>query len=168
MEGAVLFRWLIDPKADSAGRIRRAVALLLDDHRNRRAFEGDIGMAPNAPIQGRTGAQRYADLLAARTDAKIVELDVANYTDLFGLYAGYREPSVGRAMYRILSAHAHGMQWGAMTANLEEIEDGPKVPGGRVAMASANDDMSATFTTHAVGIARTALHELADYEGLTV
>jgi hypothetical protein len=167
MEGAVMCRWLVDPKADSAIRIQRAVALLLEDYRNRRAWEDDIDVAPDALRSGKTGAQRYKELLAARKDAKIEEVDVLNYTDLFGLYAGYRAPCTGRAMYRLLSAWAHGMQWPLATARLEVIEDGPQVPGGKVGKLSANDDLSATFTALAVRIARIALDELADYEGLT-
>ena len=140
-------RWLVDPKADSTVHIQRAVALLLDDYRNRRAWEYDLGVAPDAPFgEGKTGAQRYADLLAARKAAKIEEVEVLNYTDMFGLYAGYRSPCNGRAMYRVLSGWAHGMGWTQGTANLEPVEDGPMVPGGRLGRFSANDDMSATYT----------------------
>jgi hypothetical protein len=48
MEGAVACRWLIDPWQDSAERIRRGVALLLDDCGNRRDFERDFGIDPAA------------------------------------------------------------------------------------------------------------------------
>lgn len=169
MEGAVMCRWLVDPKADSTVHIQRAVALLLDDYRNRRAWEYDLGVAPDAPFgEGKTGAQRYADLLAARKAAKIEEVEVLNYTDMFGLYAGYRSPCNGRAMYRVLSGWAHGMGWTQGTANLEPVEDGPMVPGGRLGRFSANDDMSATYTAWAVRLAKIALRELMAYRGLTL
>jgi hypothetical protein len=168
MEGAVMCRWLVDPKADSTVRIQRAVALLLDDYRNRRAWELDRGIADADFGKGKPAAQRFEDLRKERDDAKIEEVQVLTCTDLFGLYAGYRTPSSGRAMYRLLSAWAHGLQWPLITAKLEPIEDGPKVPGGGIGRLSANDDMSATFTAFAVRLAKIALGELATYEGLTL
>ena len=45
MEGAVTCRWLIDPREDSAERVRRGVALLLEDYGNRDDFERDFGIA---------------------------------------------------------------------------------------------------------------------------
>jgi hypothetical protein len=169
MEGAVMCRWFVDLKAGSTVRIQRAVALLLDDYRNRRAWESDLGVAPDSPFgEGKTGAQRYVDLLKARKAAKIEEVEVLNYTDMFGLYAGYRTPCPGRAMYRLLSGWAHGMEWPQGTAKLEAMKDGPKVPGGGVGRLSADDEMSATYTAIAVRLARTALHELMTYRGLAV
>ena len=169
MEGAVMCRWLVDPQVESKVRIQRGVALVLEDRRNRRAWESDMGVAPDASSgKSRTGAQRYADLLSQRKTAKLEEVEVLNYTDLFGLYAGYRTPCSGRAMYRLLSGWTHGMEWPQGTANLEPVEDGPMVPGGQLSTASANDEMAATFTAFAVRLARTALHELATYRGLTL
>jgi hypothetical protein len=168
IEGAVMCRWLVDPKADSPVRIQRGVALLLDDYRNRRAWENDRGMGDADFGKGKNAAQRHEDLRKARDDAKIEEVPVLNYTDLFGLYAGYRAPSGGRAMYRLLSAWAHGLQWPMATANFVPIEDGPKVPGGGVGRFSANDEMSAVYTSVAVRLAKAALHELMAYRGLTL
>ena len=167
MEGAVMCRWLVDPKADSAVRIQRAVALLLDDYRNRRAWECDRGIADADFGKGKNGAQRLEDLRQARDDAKIEAVPVLKYTELFGLYAGYRKPSSGSAMYRLLSAWAHGLQWPLATAHLVPIEDGPKVPGGGVGRFSANDEMSAVYTSVAVRLAKAALNELMAYRGLT-
>ncbi len=45
MEGAVTCRWLIDPRVDSVGHVRRGVALLLEDYGNRDDFERDLGIA---------------------------------------------------------------------------------------------------------------------------
>lgn len=169
MEGAVMCRWLVDPKADSTIRIQRVAALLLDDYRNRRAWEYDLGVAPDADFgNGKTAPQRHTDLQKARKAGKIEEVEVLNYTELFGLYGGYRNPCSGRAMYRLLSAWAHGQQWQIGTANLEPIEDGPKVPGGGVVTLSANDDMSATFTAFAVRLTKIAIGELATYHGLAL
>jgi hypothetical protein len=168
MEGAVMCRWLVDPKADSAVRIQRAVALLLDDYRNRRAWESDREMTDADFGAGKPAAQRHEDLRKARDDAKIEEVQVLTYTDLFGLYAGYRKPSSGRAMYRLLSAWAHGLQWPLMTAKIEPIEDGPTVPGGGIGRFSSNDEMSAVYTSVAVRLANAALLELTAYRGLTL
>jgi hypothetical protein len=168
MEGAVMCRWLVDPNADSTMRIQRAVALLLDDYRNRRAWENDRGIGDADFGKGKNAAQRHEDLRQARDDAKIEAVPVLKYTKLFSLYAGYRKPSSGSAMYRLLSAWAHGLQWQLATANLVPIEDGPNVPGGGVGRFSANDEMTAVYTSLAVRLTNTAFHELMAYRGLTL
>ena len=63
---------------------------------------------------------------------------------------------------------AHGLQWPLATANLVPIEEGPKVPGGGVGRFSVNDEMTAAYTSVAVRLANTALHELMAYRGLTL
>src|ERR1035437_7877966 len=82
---------------------------------------------------------------------------------LLHLYARYRPPCNVRAMYRVLSGWAHGMEWTQGTANLRPVEDGPMVPGGQLSRASANDEMAATYTAIAVRLAKAALHELTAY-----
>ena len=71
-------------------------------------------------------------------------------------------------MYRLLSAWAHGLQWPLATAILVPIEDGPMVPGGGIGRFSANDEMTAVYTSLAVRLTNTAFHELMAYRGLTL
>jgi hypothetical protein len=66
MEGAVTCRWLIDPREDSAERVRRAVALLLEDYGNREDFERDFGIAEAIKPPAKTAADRRTELKAAR------------------------------------------------------------------------------------------------------
>lgn len=77
MEGAVTCRWLIDPYIDSAARIRRGVALLLEDYANRRDFEQDLGIAVDAiKPPAKPAAERHADLRRERDETKVGRIDV--------------------------------------------------------------------------------------------
>jgi len=108
MEGAVTSRWLIDPRQDAGERVRRGVALLLDDYANRRDFERDFGIDPAAiKSPAKSGADRYKELQAERDAAKIGPIKVPSTTYRFGGYGGL-QPGPGRAIYRLLSAYAHG------------------------------------------------------------
>lgn len=166
IEGAVMCRWLVDPRVEAATHIQRGLALMIEDYRNQRAWEYDRGIAPDAFVApGRTGAQRHQDFVTARRDAKIEDVEVPNFVDLCGLYAGLQSACHGRAWYRLLSANAHGYQWGSMAVVLEEVEGAPEIPGGRLRMTSANDEVAVTATGLAVRAAKIALGEYAAYEG---
>ncbi len=166
MEGAVTCRWLIDPRADSGERIGRGVALLLDDYANRRDFERDFGIPPEkVKPPAKTGADRRAELLAARTANKIGVVKVPTMTALFGAYAGL-ESGPGRAIYRLVSAYAHGKQWKGLTTNNQAVENAVAVPGGQLMKVTANDDMSLWMTLLGVRVAAAALAELRAYYGL--
>ena len=162
MEGAVTCRWLIGPE-DSVERVRRGVALLLDDYANRREFEDDFGVSPDAiKPPAKNAATRIAELKAARDTAKIGPIKVPSMTYRFGGYIGMSAPH-GRSMYRLLSAYAHGMQWKAMTTKFELVEGAPEVAGGRVAKVSANDEMAVMLTDLGVTTVAAALRELEAY-----
>ena len=163
MEGAVTCRWLIDPRTDSADRVRRGVALLLEDYGNRRDFERDFGIAANAMTPpAKSAANRHAELQAQRDAAKTGRTDVPKMTALFGGYTGL-EPGFGRGIYRLLSAYAHGKQWKGLTLKLQVVEDGPDAAGARLVKVSANDDLSAMLTSLAMRTATVALAELEAY-----
>jgi hypothetical protein len=162
MEGAVTCRWLIDPLEDSAERVRRGVALLLEDYGNRGDFERDFGIALAIKPPAKTAADRRAELKAARIAAKIGPTQAPTMTTLFGGYIGL-PPARGRAVYRLLSAWAHGKQWKGMTAKFEIVEGAVAVPGGKLVKATANDDLSLNLTTLGMMTATRALNELDGY-----
>lgn len=165
MEGAVTCRWLIDPREDSAERIRRGVALLIEDYGNRRDFERDFGLAPDAiKPPGKSAADRHTELRTERDTAKIGQRKVPTMTHRFGGYTGLR-PGPGRAVYRLLSAWAHGQQWKGMTAKFEVIEDAPEIQGAQLVKVSANDNMSLMLTDLGMRTAATVLDELETYCG---
>jgi hypothetical protein len=142
MEGAVTCRWLIDPREDSAERVRRGVALLFEDYGNRRDFERDFRIPASAiKPPGKSAADRFQELAKDRDAAKIGRMKVPSMTYRFGGYTGLR-PGPGRAIYELLSAYAHGKQWKGLTVKFEVVEDAAEVPGGRVVKITANDDMS--------------------------
>lgn len=103
MEGAVTCRWLIDPREDSAERVRRGVALLLEDYGNRDDFERDFGIADAIKPPAKSADDRRAELKAERVAAKIGPTQAPKMTTLFGGYIGL-PPARGRAVYRLLSA----------------------------------------------------------------
>lgn len=163
MEGAVTCRWLIDPRKDSSERVRRGVALLLDDYGNRRDFESDFDI-PARVIKpsAKSGAERYRELQTERDAARIGHTTVPSMTYRFGGYIGL-PPARGRAIYRLLSAYAHGQQWKGLTANVQVVEDAPEVPGALLVKVAANDDLSVVLTALGVRTANTALNELETY-----
>ena len=166
MEGAVTTRWLIDPMADAAERTRRGVALLLEDYGNRRDFERDFGIPPEAiKPPAKTAAARYIDLQSERDAAGIRRIDVPKMTARFGGYAGL-EPGTGRSIYRLLSAYAHGKQWKGLTVKHEIVEAAAEVAGARLAKVTANDDMSLWLTALGLKTAGTALGEIEAYCGV--
>lgn len=162
MEGAVTTRWLLDPREDSAERVRRGVALLLEDYRNRDDFERDFGIADAIKPPAKSAAARHAELKAERVAAKIGPTQVPKMTTLFGGYIGL-PPARGRAVYRLLSAWAHGKQWKGMTAKFEVVEGAVAVPGGKLVKVTANDDLSLNLTTLGMMTATRALNELDGY-----
>ncbi len=162
MEGAVTCRWLIDPREDSAERIRRGVALLLEDYGNREDFERDFGIAEAVNPPAKTAAARRAELKAERIAAKIGSTQAPKMTTLFGRYTGL-PPARGRAVYRLLSAWAHGKQWKGMTARFEVVEGAVAVPGGKLVKVTADDDLSLNLTLLGMMTATKALNELDAY-----
>jgi hypothetical protein len=165
VEGAVLCRWLVDPGNDSAERLRRGAALQLEDYRHRLCFEEDWGISADAFPHGKAGAARREDLRRVCDKAGIVPPKVPGWMDLAGMYADFRTPDIGRGWYRLLSGYTHGMEWPLLFVTNVDVEGAPEVPGGLLKNISANDNMAAAATEHAVRITRTALDELADYEG---
>lgn len=166
MEGAVTCRWLIDPRQDSAERVRRGVALLLEDYGNRRDFERDFGIEPAAiKPPAKSGADRYKELQAERDVAKIGPIKVPSMTYRFGGYS-HLEAGLGRAIYRLLSAYAHGKQWKGLTTKIQVVEAAAEVRGGKVVKVSANDDMALMLTSLAMKVATSAVDEVDAYCGL--
>jgi hypothetical protein len=164
--GAVTCRWLLDPRQDSAERVRRGVALLLDDYGNRRDFERDFGIDPAAiKPPAMSGTDRYKELQEERAAAGIGRVKVETMTYRFGGYAGL-QPGPGRAIYRLLSAYAHGKQWKGLTTKIQAIEAAAEVRGGKVVKVTANDDMSVMLTGLAMKVAALAVDEVDAYCGV--
>lgn len=163
MEGAVTCRWLIDPRTVSAERVRRGVALLLDDYRSRRDFERDLNLPLDAiRPPAKSGAQRYAELRDERDALRIGRVDVPTMTARF---SGYAVPDgrQGRALYRLLSAYAHGRQWKALTMTLRALDAGHETRGVRLTRVTAGDTVSVMTTAVAIQTAELAVAELAGY-----
>lgn len=165
MEGAVMCRWLVQQRTDSPDRVRRGVALLLDDYRERRAFEQEIGVtADRLRPPAKTGTDRLTELQRERDRAGIGRTEIPKMTALFGAYAVPGGPT-GRALYRLLSAYAHGKQWKGLTTRFRVVEDVKEVPGVRLVQVTANDDLAVVMTAVGLSTAALALAELETYLG---
>jgi len=166
MEGAVTCRWLTDPQADNKERVRRGVALLADDYRNRADFERDIGLrATRALGSARTGTERLKELTSQSGAAGIKPGASLGMTSRFDRYAVPDGP-LGRSVFRLLSAYAHGKQWSALTANLGVMDRAAGIPGGAVARVSSSDHVSVTFTGIGLRTALAAVRNLEAYLGV--
>ena len=167
LECAVTTRWLLDPRIDSADRIRRGVALLVEDYANRRDFEDDLGVATRKlepPVK--SGAERLAELKTERGATAVGRIDVPTMTARFGAYT-LVAPGTGRATYRLISAHAHGKQWKGLAATYEVANDAAMIKGGLIVKVGPNDDMAIWLTALATRVSTTALSEFEGYNGVS-
>ena len=114
----------------------------------------------------KSAADRYTGLQTERDASKIGRTDVPKMTARFGGYTGLK-PAIGRGIYRLLSAYAHGKQWKGLTLKLQVVEDGPEVAGARLMKVSANDDLSVMLTSLGMRTATVALAELETYSRAT-
>ena len=62
------------------------------------------------------------DEVTERENAKISPIKVPSMTYRFGGYIGL-QPGPGRAIYRLLSAYAHGKQWKGLTTKIQAVEE---------------------------------------------
>ncbi len=159
LETSCLARWLLDPTKETATRVQRGVAAQLADYQERATWESTSGADKLPRRKGRTGAERVAELTAARDAAMIPSLRVMSYVDLCDHYAVAGSLG-GAAVYRLASAFAHGKQWTLLLADVEVPTDGRvDEPGPREITSS--DTVSVLATTCAV---RTFEAAVSDYE----
>jgi hypothetical protein len=117
MEGSVVCRWLVDPRATPAERAARGRGAYLDDITERRkaeaAFDAARARAGEPPmawsVPGKSGARRFREFNAVvrRQRLAVQRLPV---TDLFNRYGP------GEGMYRLTSGVAHGRRWAMAVA----------------------------------------------------
>jgi hypothetical protein len=122
LEAAVLTRWVVDPRCDPTSRVARGIAAEIDNHRERGLFEVAVHAPPRPPGTGMSGADRQAELAAARDAAKIPRVELLGMTGLAAAFGapGYADVSW---LYRLLSAFAHGKEWSLFGTAME-----PPVP----------------------------------------
>jgi len=119
IETAALCRWLVDPSETSEERVARGVAALLEDYRQRRSFEVSFHAA-GSRTSGKSGAERYAELVADRDAALIRCIVVPSATDMLLAY-GPPDESRGRDWpYRLASSFAHGYSWSLLASTIGE------------------------------------------------
>ena len=122
LDGVVVCLWLLDGGARS--RLQRAVSLQIEDQDERRKFEEAGEVARPTHAHGRTGEERRDLTQAHAREAGIAPVRVPRWTELYRDFAldGPARPRGGEALYRLLSAHAHGASWAFMTLDLSRSE----------------------------------------------
>jgi hypothetical protein len=139
LEAAVLTRWVVDDRCDAQTRVARGIAAEIDNHRERGLFEDAIHAGPRPPRVGLSGAERRAELAAARDAAQIPRVALPGKTSLA---ADYGAP--GHAdltwLYRLLSAFAHGKEWSYFGTTMGPPVASP-MPGVQRGRVTASDNI---------------------------
>lgn len=164
LEGAVMCRWLVDSRPDPLERVARGIAAQLADYDERRKWEAAIGAQERPPGAGRSGAERLADLVAARDADGIPTVHLPGMTDLAKQFGapGYRDIS---GFYRLMSAFAHAKPWALHATKLEPA--GPSsVPGLRGGEVTSSDAILIRATDLVAGLVETAVMDLESYLGV--
>ena len=128
------------------------------DYEERRKAEQVLGVTPTPPAK--SAAIRKADLEAERIADQLPWFQFPGPTRLFALH-GTPGGSSGEAIYRILSAHAHGRRWRLLLNPSTLI--GPSPTGGELRSVTASDSMSSEMTQLAVRWAGLAMTEAERY-----
>lgn len=158
MEASVTARWLLGG-VTSSDRVARATAFLWSDYEERRKAEKVLGVT-KVTAPAKTAAQRRADLEAQRLADHIPAINLPPFTMLFadhGIPGG--DPS--EAVYRILSAYAHGRRWRLLMTPASKI--GASATGQTLMRVTASDWVSEAMTELAVDWAEKAIEEAEAY-----
>lgn len=159
IEGAVTCRWLLAPAEDPETRRMRGAIAQLEDYRNRRTFEADTGLDKKTPSPpAKLAGVRYSEQLAAMKALGIAPTKPPLTTDLFETHGP------GAWLYRVLSAHSHGSQWGLLTAKRGEMVAGA-FPDTYAATMTADDSLTQVAAFYTVQALRSALQDIAGYLG---
>lgn len=167
-EGAVIARWLVDKAVDSDERLRRGWGAQLADLEERRRME-DLATRDGLELprgQGLLARERITDLEKEAKDARISPRKPLGITDLFARYATPPKADLfgaGEALYRMLSAIAHGKQWALLPMTTREWP-AEEPPAGPVRL-SIHFHMTALATRNVLIVAEAALQDIEVYGG---
>lgn len=157
IEAGVVCRWLLDPSVDSYERRRRGAIAQLDDYRNQRAFESDIQASTPKASAGRAASQ-YRELEATLKMLGIKSESPPSMIELYDRYAS------GGWLYRFLSAHAHGKNWGVLSGAMVDLDRWPGAADTVMAMSvSANHETTLAAAEYALRTLASAVADMARY-----
>jgi hypothetical protein len=148
LEGAVLARWLLAPSS-TAGRLSRGFGAQWEDYEQRRKFEQDAGSPTEPQGSWKPAKVRRAELERAARRAKVDREVPPSRTDLFRQFVfpategKERSAELGRVLYRVLSASAHGYQWAILVvANLGVVDEAGVRPDTGIARVTGRGDLA--------------------------
>lgn len=163
IEGAPMVRWLIDLGDAETARCLRGVAVQLEDHRERERFQR-LRVTGHRPAtgRGRTGARRLAILERLIRRHRLHLPKVPGPTELSRRSAVIPDAwnVNGEGLYRLVSAHAHGLPWGVMSGEHGVRVPTPGVTAGASVSVTAEPELAARATRAAMATLRVALEEL--------
>ena len=165
LEGSVLCRWLVDPKASAEERLRRGAGAQRHDFQERGKFE----RLRTDPINegGATAKQRIAELDRAMAKARLKPIQLLGPTDLCARYvADASDLGSGEFVYRLLSAFAHAKQWAILPAS-DYAQHGPMgdLPGVELVAVRASQRLAGALTNITARTLTVAMDELHAYAG---
>jgi len=168
-EAAVTARWLVDEAADAQERVRRAWGAQQADLSERGRME-DVIRKDGFDLprgQGLLAKERMAELDQEARQARVIPRKPLGVTDLFARYATPRDAELlgtGEALYRLLSAIAHGKPWALVPmARREWPAEEPSVGPVRL---SIQVEVAAILTRNVLSLARLALRDVESYGGM--
>jgi hypothetical protein len=157
-EGVVTCRYAIDQTVSQSMRVSRACALQLEDWRQRKNFEEDSGIK-TPPSPAKTASERIDDLRKAMKANGIAEVTLPKMIQLFESHGD------GSWLYRVLSAHAHGLEWSFLTGQMTPAEDPSPIPGSGAGIISASETLTLQMTELAVMRLEKSFAELRRFAG---
>lgn len=156
-EAAVTARWLVDEAADAQERARRAWGAQQQDLVERGRME-DLITRDGFDLprgQGLLAKERMADLDAEARHAGVIPRKPLGVTDLFARYATPPDADLlgtGEALYRLLSAIAHGKPW-ALVPMARREWPAEEPPAGPIRL-SIQLEVAALLTRNVLSLAR--------------
>jgi hypothetical protein len=169
-EAAVTARWLVDEAADAQERARRAWGAQQQDLVERGRME-DLITRDGFDLprgQGLLAKERMADLDAEARHAGVIPRKPLGVTDLFARYATPPDADLlgtGEALYRLLSAIAHGKPWALVPMARREWP--AEEPSAGPVRLSIQLEVAALLTRNVLSLARAALRDVESYGGLS-
>jgi hypothetical protein len=164
MEASVTVLWLLDPECSPAERAGRAVAMMVHDLEEQRKAEQVVEELFDWPES--SADKRLADLESSRASADVPEVRWPGPTRLFATHGMPNGPR-GEAIYRVLSAHAHGRFWRLLLYSDQSLSIVHRPDSPTVVEVEADDDVAMRMTQLAMDWVSAAVEEAREYHGLS-
>jgi hypothetical protein len=157
LESSTLVRWLLEPDTE-AGRLARGARVQWEDYEQQHREQVTAG-APTARMGAwRPASQKQRELAEALTAAGLTMAEPITKTARFDRYLFPEEEitkrggkRLGKLLYQVLSAPAHGHQWAAYQGvRWEQLDESAARSGTWTTRVEGDQGIAATITEIAV------------------